>query len=269
LFFISNIDTISFMGSLNKKPLIGLSSNSYHGNAIGLLGTHKLYLNEEYVHAIIQSGGTPLILPSISELDTIHAYVNMMDGLLLTGGNDVNPLLYGEEPSEKLNDTLPERDHFEISLIKATLEQKKPILGICRGLQILNVVLGGTLYQDISSEAPGHLIQHRQSSREHIGTHTVEIQRNSKLHEIFGTDSLITNSFHHQAIKKLAPCLDPTIKSKDGIIEGVEMAGPDFLVAVQWHPECMVKADSQMLKIFVHFVKAAAMKECRLENVRG
>lgn len=148
-----------------------------------------------------------------------------------------------------------------IALIKEAILQKKPILGICRGLQILNVALGGTLYQDIPSEAPGNLVLHRQLSKEHVATHSVDILHGSKLKAIMQADSLLTNSFHHQSIKKLAPGLKISANSRDGIIEGVETSEANFIVAVQWHPECMVKSDSQMMHLFTHFVNAASPKE--------
>jgi putative glutamine amidotransferase len=244
-----------------NKPIIGLSPN-YISYAISeSLGAQKLFINEDYIHAITQAGGVPLILPIAIDSATVIAYVTLIDGLLLSGGDDITPLLYGEEPSPKLMTTRPERDQFEIALIKETLKQKKPILGICRGLQILNVALGGTLYQDIPSEVPEKLVQHRQQSKEHVATHSVDLSAGSKMKAIMKSDTLITNSFHHQSIKNLAPGLEVVAKARDGIIEGIEMPDAKFVLAVQWHPECMVKSDSQMLKLFIHFVEAASTKE--------
>lgn len=242
-----------------KKPTIGLSPNI--ANLLNdYLGTHKLFLNEDYSYAISQAGGLPLILPITDDANIVNAYVNLIDGLLLTGGDDVDPLLYGAEPSPRLMATKPERDRFEMALIKETLEQKKPILGICRGLQLLNVFLGGTLYQDIPSEVAGDLVQHRQHSKEHVATHSVDLVEGSHLKAIMRANTLLTNSFHHQSIKDLASGLKISAKSRDGIIEGIEMPDAKFVLAVQWHPECMVKTDAQMLQLFNHFVEAASAK---------
>lgn len=245
----------------SNKPIIGLTSHSISTTIADSLGTNKLCLNEDYIRSVELGGGIPIILPAIHELSGVARYVTLIDGLLLTGGDDVDPLLYGEEPSPKLMATKPERDRFELAIIREALKQSKPIFGICRGLQILNVALGGSLFQDIPSEAPGKLLLHRQLSKESVATHSVDLLPGSKLGRILQEKSVATNSFHHQAIKKLAPGLTATAFSRDGIIEGIEMAGNLFVAGVQWHPECMVSSDPKMLRLFTAFSAVCAGEE--------
>lgn len=245
-----------------KKPLIGITSRYINMRTSDALGSRKLCLNNDYLDSIFLAGGIPLILPISQDEATIQSYANTVDGLILSGGEDIDPKHYGEEPGQHLGTVAQDRDHFEIGLVKAILDQKKPLLGICRGLQVLNVSLGGSLHQDIPSEFPGTSILHRQKSEEHAGSHRVDLLKGSKIHGIFATDSLMCNSFHHQSIKTLAPGLLSTALSSDGIIEGVEMPEANFVVAVQWHPECMVRNDPTMLKLFKSFIQAASREEC-------
>ncbi|HEV8051270.1 MAG TPA: gamma-glutamyl-gamma-aminobutyrate hydrolase family protein [Parachlamydiaceae bacterium] len=244
-----------------KKPLIGITSRYINMRIGESLGTHKLCLNNDYIDSITEAGGIPLILPIVLNETAIQAYASVVDGLLLTGGEDITPQLYGEEPSTKLTATAPDRDYFELGLIKAVLAQKKPILGICRGLQIINVSLGGTLHQDIASEFANTCVLHRQQSLEHVGCHSVKLSEGSILQRIFDVDSLITNSFHHQSIKTLGSGLTPTAQTSDGIIEGVEMPQEKFIIGVQWHPECMLKSDPNTIKLFKSFIQAASKEE--------
>lgn len=197
-----------------------------------------------------------MVFAVIQDESAIRTQIELVDGIILSGGWDVNPLLYDEEPSGLLQFIYPERDAFELKVIKIAYELNKPILGICRGMQILNVAFGGSLYQDLSHYSASSL-QHVQKARRYEPSHTVEIVRSTQLHKIFGTDVIMANSFHHQAIKAIAPGFQVSAKARDGVIEAFEKPGKHFIVGVQWHPEMMARFHPDMLKIFTSFVQAA------------
>ena len=242
-----------------KKPLIGITGNIFIDAHDELFpGLHRAYVNNDYIRAVEKAGGTPLILPLIFDSEAIKDQVEAVDGILLSGGYDVHPRFYGEEPLEKLGFILQERDKHEIELIKIAIELNKPILGICRGLQILNVALGGSLYQDLSY-IEGCNIKHFQSSLKGATSHTVDLIKGTKLFDILG-EKIITNSIHHQAVKEAAPTLEITALSKDGIVEGLEYTGDNYIVAVQWHPEMIFENYPIMLKLFECLVEEAGKR---------
>ena len=239
-------------------PVIGISASMLVTEDGSCLGNEQAYVNKHYVKALTSVGAAPLLLPIIENNDAlIKVQLGQVDGLLLSGGYDVNPLLYGEEPLPELEYILPERDEYEIKLIQFALEMNKPILGICRGMQIMNVACGGTLYQDLSQFSLKHL-KHQQKSKTDTASHTVEFVSDTNLHSIMEIDATKINTFHHQAIKDVAPGFVVNAKAKDGIIEGFEKVGADFIIGLQWHPEMMMDRDSSMLKIFRRFVSCAA-----------
>jgi len=243
-----------------KKPLIGITGNIFIDAHDELFpGLHRAYANNDYIRAVEKAGGTPLILPLIFDSEAIKDQVEAVDGILLSGGYDVHPRFYGEEPLEKLEFILQERDKHEIQIIKIAIELNKPIFGICRGLQILNVALGGSLYQDLSY-IEGCYIKHVQSSLKGATSHSVDIIKGTKLFDILG-ENIITNSIHHQAVKDAAPTLEITALSKDGIVEGLEYTGDNYIVAVQWHPEMIFENYPIMLKLFERLVEEASKKK--------
>lgn len=238
-------------------PVIGISASMLVTEDGSCLGNEQAYVNKHYVKALTSVGAAPLLLPIIENNDSlIKVQLQQIDGLLLSGGYDVNPLLYGEEPLPELEYILPERDEYEIKLIHLAMEMNKPILGICRGMQILNVACGGTLYQDLSQFSLKHF-KHQQKSKTDTASHTVEFVPNTNLHNIMGIDATKINTFHHQAIKDLAPGFVVNAKAKDGIIEGFEKKGEHFIIGLQWHPEMMMERDTSMLKIFHSFISFA------------
>jgi putative glutamine amidotransferase len=186
--------------------------------------------------------------------------MNLADGLLLTGGHDVDPEIYGEEPMQMLQETLPERDRFEGLLIKEALRCRKPILGICRGAQILNVSLGGTLHQDLS-HFNGSRLCHDQKTDGRFPSHSLLVNEKTILSEIMEREQRV-NSFHHQAVKMTAPDFMVSAISKDGVIEGIEMEGKPFVVGVQCHPEAMVNHEKWALELFRRFVIEAGKVIC-------
>lgn len=237
------------------KPIIGIAANVMLHPVEALKNTQVSYTPHDFVTGVCQSGGTPLILPVVDH-EHIPTYVAQIDGLILGGGQDISPNLYGEEPHPQLQETLPLRDAFEIALIQEVIKQKKPIFGICRGLQILNVVEGGTLYQDISSQATIS-VKHTQDTLPQFVEHSITTVENSIARRLLGEKSSV-NTLHHQAIKELAPSLRATAFSPDGLIEAIESHDDArFIFAVQWHPEILLQTKHQPSQnLFQAFVDA-------------
>ncbi len=218
-----------------KRPVIGIIPSLESGEG-------KIYTPTSYPKAIIAAGGNPIFFNFTRDEDMIEAYAEMVDGVLFSGGDDVNPASYGEEQIWGCGDVVPLRDDFEIALLKVLLTKypEKPILGICRGCQILNVGMGGTLYQDLRSQVPGS-IRHQQQQSSHYASHKATVAEGSKLHEIYGSTEIMVNSFHHQAVKDLGAGLVITARASDGIVEGFEKPDHPYFVAAQWHPERLVE----------------------------
>ncbi len=214
------------------RPIIGLTHSIE-------LDEVRLYANLSYPNAIIAAGGTPLLLPATTDESILRQYVQTVDGLLLSGGDDIDPQYYGETQLWQCGEISALRDCYELTLTRLAIEMGKPILGICRGIQLLNVALGGTLYQDLQSQQPDSLC-HGQKQKSCYPSHTVAIVSGSRLHGLFG-DDLAVNSHHHQAVKALGDGLVITATAADGVIEAVERPGLSYCVAVQWHPERLVE----------------------------
>jgi putative glutamine amidotransferase len=212
-----------------------------------------------YVDGIARAGGTPFILPLMTIPDAPYRrMVEALDGIILTGGEDPSPHLYGEAPQHGLGEVAYERDLAELALIRLAVELKKPILGICRGMQILNVALGGTLIQDIPRQVPGSY-QHAQKGSKQYGTHTVRLEPGF-LASAFGQTEVFVNSSHHQAVKDPAPGFTVTGRAGDGVIEAIESEN-GLMIGVQWHPERMWGHDGTMQKLAAAFVDLAARKQ--------
>jgi putative glutamine amidotransferase len=196
-------------------------------------GRERLVLNSAYVAAVQRAGLVPLVLPATLQPAEGVAALDRVSGLVLTGGEDVRPERYGAVPHPKLEETDPARDALEVALIAEARRRALPVLGICRGIQILNVALGGTLFQDLPSERPGP-IDHADAERRHA----LELARDSWLSKVLGIADTSVNSRHHQAVRELAPALRASAWAPDGVVEAVEgTAGSSWTMAVQWHPE--------------------------------
>ena len=234
------------------EPLIGITSGY---RTIELKYLHSC-LSRNYTQAIIHAGGIPLILPANLPTSQLTSLLSRLDGVLFSGGDDVNPRLYGEEPIPETKKVLDERDEMESSLLKSCLEQGKPVFGICRGLQIINVALGGTLYQHIESQYP-HAIQHdRHDDLREKRHHFVSVAAGSLLAKLTGMSSIQVNTLHHQGIRDVAKELNITATcSGDGLIEAIEINRQGFFLAVQWHPEELSEYPEQR-SLFEAFVKA-------------
>ena len=209
-----------------------------------------------YFLALEQAGAAPVMLPLTDDGAALSRLVGTLDGFLIAGGQDVSPALYGEEQRPVCKETCPERDAMESVLLRLLWEADKPVFGICRGLQILNAHLGGTLYQDLNAEHPSD-VGHRMAAPYDRAAHTVKLIGDAPLHALLGKDAIGVNSCHHQAIKALAPHLLPMAIAPDGLIEGVFAPEKRFVWAVQWHPEFFYKKDENSRKLFAAFVNAA------------
>lgn len=218
-------------------PLIGLSCGTSYpepGRAL-FLGKSLDYCEQRLSAALARAGGHPVLLPVLPDTSQLAALVARVDALVLSGGSDVAPPLYGEEPLRPEWAGDPARDAYERALLDAALAQGRPVLGVCRGVQLLNVALGGTLYQDITHQVPGALV-HRDAARYDDNEHTVRLCRDSWLAPLYPARELLVNSVHHQAIRDLAPGLRACAWAPDGVIEAA--ADPARkLFGVQWHPE--------------------------------
>lgn len=238
---------------MHTYPLIGIAGNHRQDEAESdfyLLS----YTPNGFVQGLEAAEALPVILP-ITSVETAKEYISRIDALILAGGQDVSPLLYGEEPHLKVGRTYPLRDAFELALIEEAYAQKKPIFGVCRGLQILNVAFGGTLYQDLVSQNQDVSVLHDQKTMPTMPTHSIEIKSGSTLASILGTKSVV-NSYHHQAVKTLAEPFHAVAWSSDGIVEAFESNDPEhFVLAVQWHPETMLNTYDSMQHIFNTFVE--------------
>ncbi len=218
-----------------------------------------------YIECIHSVGGVPLIVPFQSEKENLRELAAMADGLILPGGDDVHPRHYGtEDVHENSGPFSHERDEMEITLAGFFIELAKPVFGICRGAQVLNIALGGTLYQDIRSEHDTSLRHEYDDSipkleRYTKDVHEVRFTKNSALASFFGCEKITTNSLHHQAVKDVAPTLCVSARSDDGIIEGIESKdmSANWILGVQWHPETITKEHPEQTVLFKKFVEAA------------
>jgi putative glutamine amidotransferase len=211
----------------------------------------SVWMLPDYLDGIKAAGGIPVVLPlEMTEADA-DRIVETCDGFLFTGGQDVTPELYGAKNGLSLIPS-PERDKLEMLLLSKALPSEKAILGICRGLQLINVFLGGTLWQDLPSQHPSEIV-HRQGKPYGVPTHKVIL--NGDLQTLLGKDILEVNTLHHQAAKDLGRDLTPMAVAPDDIIEAIQMVGKRFVWAVQWHPEYMFKTDPDSLAIFSCFIK--------------
>lgn len=215
----------------------------------------RQFVADSYIQAIHKANGLPIILPMVKSNLIIADYLSLCDAFLFCGGEDITPLLFGEEPAQGLGKTDAALDIFQIRLMQAVLNSGKPVLAICRGMQIMNVALNGSIYQDLSQGKDA--INHMQtSSSRQDASHKVTFVSGSRMHRIFG-DFAFTNSFHHQAIKRLGEGLLATGYTGDGMIEAIERPGLPFTIGVQWHPECMLQSNAKMLHLFRFLVHHA------------
>jgi putative glutamine amidotransferase len=233
-----------------KKPLIGITLDSRENGEFSSCPWYAI--RKAYCNAIMTAGGVPV--PLTHDLEFIETYLSLVSGLLITGGrHDINPILYGADsihPTVTLNST---RTTFEFALTKAALERNIPVLGICGGLQVINVVLGGTLFQNIPDDIPNALL-HMQEGPRHYTSHSIKVLNGTLLRSILNTEEMAVNSFHHQAVKTPGEGVIVNAVAPDGVVEGIEAPAYRFCLGVQWHPEH--EASPLDKEIFTHFLKA-------------
>lgn len=231
-----------------KKPVIGIVPLVDYQRA-------SYWMLPGYMQGVEQAGGLPLMLPLTDDEAALTQLAGLCDGFLLTGGQDVDPAVYGAEKSNLCGETSPERDRMETRLLALARAQDKPVLGICRGIQFLNAALGGTLWQDLPVDYPSE-VNHHQTGAYEAPIHTVRLLPGTPLADLLGKDTLPVNSYHHQAIRTLAPGLTAMATAPDGVVEAVYEPGKRFVWAVQWHPEFSWKVSEDSRKIFAAFVGA-------------
>jgi putative glutamine amidotransferase len=237
---------------MGHAPLIGVTSS-----ITVLKVPERAYVNSAYLHAVQQAGGVPVVLPPQLSAASLERLARGLDGLLLTGGGDIDPTVFGEPVHPTVCEVAPARDTLELSAVRIALDRRLPILAICRGLQLLNVALGGALFQDVGSD-PGTQLQHGQQEPRDQPSHKVQVKAGSRLAETLGTDELEVNSMHHQAVKALGAGLAAVAWAPDQLIEGLELADASrFVLGVQWHPEELVSRSEPARRLFAALVQSA------------
>ena len=235
-----------------RAPLIGVSTSITVGAS-----PERAYVNSAYLHAVQQAGGVPVALPPQLSSASMRQLAGDLQGLLLTGGGDMDPALFGETPHVTLYDVAPSRDTLETSVLHVALDRGLPVLAVCRGLQVLNVALGGSLHQDVGTD-PGTQLAHSQKEPRDQPTHKVKLTPGCRLAATLGADELEVNSMHHQAIKRLGRGLTAVAWAPDQIVEGAEIGDPSrFVLGVQWHPEELVGHSEPARRLFAALVAAA------------
>jgi len=244
----------------SKKPKIGITlSEAEDSNAYRWpLRRGFDYIKRQYYQAILKSGGIPILLPNVEQRYAIKSLLESIDGLLVTGGPDLHPRHFNQKPHKKLSRTTEARDRFELEAIRIALRVNLPILGICRGHQVLNVAFGGTLHQDLSC-IPSKKVAHADPHQTGKVFHRVKIEKGSRLHDIIGRTGIQTNSSHHQAIDELGDGLRASAFAPDGVIEGIEHPGFNLVLSVQWHPESIYRR-AHSKELFNAFVTEAARR---------
>ncbi len=222
----------------------------------GFIDGNKQFVSNDYIQSVRYSGGIPLVLPLVRSDYMIEQYATLCDGFLFCGGNDITPLLFGQEPKNGNGKTNITLDLFQIRTMKRILKTGKAMLAICRGMQVYNVACGGSIYQDISLQ-PGRHLEHMQQSNERSEvSHKIVVEAESQLRTYIG-QRLYVNSYHHQTIENLGNGLIVSAKASDKTIEALEMPKHKFAIGVQWHPECMYRESEQMRELFRQFINHA------------
>ena len=230
-------------------PVIGITGNFSDGQSAIARG---------YYESVLHAGGIPFIIPPFSNADILINLLERVDGLIFSGGADINPLYLGEEPIKELHNINPHRDEQELLLARLAANRQIPILGICRGIQVMTAALGGTLFQDIYSQTDQPRIKHSQELEREYPSHRVSLTPGSTLAKIFGAESLLVNSFHHQAVKEPAPGFRIAAQAADGVIEAVESTEYKSMIGVQWHPECFILNGNECMTPLFRWLTAEA-----------
>jgi putative glutamine amidotransferase len=234
------------------KPLIGITTNQ----SKSVYGHPTVMLMQSYINAVMQAGGVPVLIPSLISEDGWDVVYSHLDGILFSGGGDIGLEYSPGEPHPRIDDVELERDSIELKMVRAAASDGKPILGICRGCQVMNVALGGTLYTHILDQLPNALDHSYPGNMRTLLVHEVKIEEGTQFAEIFSDPIIKVNSLHHQGLKEIAPSLRVAGHAPDGLVEAVEIPDHPFGLAVQWHPEWLMDQEGTR-NLFRNFVQAA------------
>jgi putative glutamine amidotransferase len=241
-----------------RKPGSSEVATPAHSQEPG--GRRDLALALAYPGAVARGGGAPMIVPPFAHEDDVETILDRVDGVVISGGPDIHPCLYGQDEHPKLGPIDIGLDRFELGFVRRALERDLPLLGICRGAELLNVARGGTLLQ--------HVDGHRQTEEARVATHDVRIEEGSRLADVLGETEVGVNTFHHQAVDKLGGGVRAVAWSEDGLVEAIELAGPEFAIGVQWHAEAMIDTPHHCA-LFAKFASAAARYRARVVRPRA
>lgn len=246
-----------------RRPVVGIPTQTLQSlGGVSAEIPPSWVMSQRYILTLTAAGAVPWLIPLVDE-DTLRGIYEGLDGVFLPGGADIDPATYGSDPHPLCDKTDRERDRVEVALAKWALEEEKPVLGVCRGMQLINVAAGGTLYQDLAEELPGALkhdyfpFRGQAFARDHLA-HEVSVASGTRLAQRMGAGPLKVNSMHHQGVRALGQGLVSTAVAPDGLIEAIEGEGNGYLVAVQWHPEALTDNDARTRGIFADFIAAAA-----------
>lgn len=245
---------------MDRKPVIGIAGLACQMSGGPFLAPDRVFTGSTNVNAILRNGGIPLLLPAASLATDADAVMACCDGLLIPGGDDMTPFYYDEEPLPCIGAFRPEIDEAWIAAVKAAAAQHKPVLGICKGHQTINVAFGGSLYQDLSLQVQAlgtPVIQHFQKYDRSYLTHRVEVDEGTYLAGVLGAGKLLTNSMHHQSVKRVAEGFRVVAHASDGTVEAIENADGS-IIGVQWHPEDLIDSAPLMNKLFLDLIAKAA-----------
>ncbi len=248
---------------MHRRPVIGIPTQTLQSlGGIPAEFPPSWVMSQRYILTLTAAGAIPWMIPLVGDdEETLRGIYDELDGVFLPGGADIDPASYNEDRHPLCDRTDPPRDHVELTMTRWAMADRKPVLGVCRGLQLINLAAGGTLYQDLADEYPGS-IKHDyfpfggKYARDHIA-HGVAVAPNTRLAELIGAGAVPVNSMHHQGIRDLGAGLVASALAPDGLIEGIEGMDGAFLIGVQWHPEALTETDARMRRLFDEFISAA------------
>ena len=234
-----------------SRPKIGIVANKLYEKDDILPYVMRAYVSQEYVDAVLLAGGIPVLIPVIDDIDAISRQLDGLDAVIFSGGYDIDPSLYGQQPSQKLELVMSDIDNYYMKAIEIAVDMHIPILGICKGMQALNVAFAGTLYQDIYTQVP-NCIQHTQKGLRGSASHSIDITSDSFIGSVLGSDARV-NSHHHQAVDKVGSGFEVVARSLDGIVGAIEYKDSKVpIIGVQWHPEMMAVAGNKSMIDLLH-----------------
>ena len=254
---------MSRINATSRRPVVGIPTQTLQ--SLGGISSEippSWVMSQRYIVTLTNAGAIPWMIPLVDD-ETLRGVYDELDAVFLPGGADIDPMTYGAEPHPLCDKTDRDRDRVEVALARWALEEDKPVLGVCRGMQLINVAAGGSLYQDLAQDMPGS-IKHDyfpfsgQSFTRDFLAHDVSVAAGSRLANFVGAGSVRVNSMHHQGVKELGRGLHATAEAPDGLIEAIEGDDDGYLVAVQWHPEALTENDVRSRHLFADFIEAGA-----------